>query len=110
MTGVYQYFMLSVTMSSWVRLPPTAALPGFGVIIIEKIISQLSIFCTNLLLLCQHFCLLFYSYYAKIYDGKINLSIPKCLPGNFENLHSLRLNVRAFVVFNSPCKHVYISE
>ena len=42
MTGVYQYFMLSVTMSSWVRLPPTAALPGFGVIIIiEKLLAQL---------------------------------------------------------------------
>ena len=32
------------------------------------------------------------------------------LAGNFENLHSLRLNLRTFLVFNSPSKQAYILE
>ena len=45
-------------------------------ILLAKLVSYINIFCLNSLLLCQHFCsLLFHSYYAKIYAGKIDLSI-----------------------------------
>ena len=42
-------------MSIWVRLPPTAALLAFGVIIYYiNPTCELNVFCSNLLLLCQH--------------------------------------------------------
>ena len=46
-------------MSIWVRLPPTAALLAFGVIIYINPICELNVFCSNLLLLYQHFALCF---------------------------------------------------
>ena len=65
------------TMSILVRLPPTATLLAFGVIIYISPTCELNIFCSNLLLLAMPaFCsLLFHSYYAKIYAGKIDLSL-----------------------------------
>ena len=45
-------------MSIWVRLPPTAALLAFGVINISPT-CELNVFCSNVLLLCQHFALCF---------------------------------------------------
>ena len=82
---VYRSFMLMQwqnTMSIWVRLPPTAALLAFGIIVHVYIspTCELNVFCSNLLLLYANILLFafpFYnSYYAKIYAGKIDLRIP----------------------------------
>ena len=46
-------------MSIWVKLHPTAALLAFGVIIYINPTYELNVFCSNFLLLCQHFALCF---------------------------------------------------
>ena len=64
-------------MSIWMRLPPTAALLAFGVIIYINPTCELNVFCSKFAPIKPAFCsLLFHSYYAKIYAGKIDLSLP----------------------------------
>ena len=63
-------------MSIWVRLPPTAGLLAFGVIIYISPTCELNVFCSNLLLLCQHFTLCFsIPIMPKFMLAKIDLSL-----------------------------------